>query len=52
MNREHYHFIKKQALAKSSATGDLVTANDLMRDALEKAFPAPKQFDMFGGKKC
>lgn len=51
LEKDHVEFIKQQALALSRETGQFVETNDLIREALQKAFPAPKQFDMFGNKR-
>lgn len=51
LEKEHLEFIRNQALKKSVMEGVLVGANDMIRDALAVAFPAPKQFDLFGDKK-
>lgn len=50
MEREHIDFIKSQALQRSIQEGTYVEPNQLIREALQKAFPAPKQFDMFGDR--
>lgn len=44
-------YIRSQALYRSSQEGMIVEANDLIRDALERAFPVPQQMDMFSCKK-
>jgi hypothetical protein len=49
IEKDHIDFIKNQALQLSLQTGVYVEPNDLIRDALKKAFPCPKQMDMFGG---
>jgi hypothetical protein len=51
INADVYNFIHKQAIHKTSQTGENFTSNDLIREALSTAFPAPKQLDMFGEKK-
>lgn len=51
LNKEHYDYIKRMAIMKTSEQGEIVTANDMMREALVKAFPCPTQVDMFGNKK-
>jgi len=43
-------YIKSQALQKSLSERYFIEPNDLIRDALIKAFPYPKQVDMFGCK--
>lgn len=47
---DHLHYIRKQALIKSLEKGKLIEATDLVREALIKYFPLPKQYDMFGDK--
>ena len=51
MEKDHLDFIKNQALHRSVKEGHLIEANELIREALQKAFPAPKQFDMFGARR-
>lgn len=51
MEKDHLDFIKCQALQRSVQEGHLIEANELIREALAKAFPTPKQFDMFGARK-
>ena len=51
MEKDHLDFIKGQALQRSVAEGKLIEANELIREALQKAFPTPKQFDMFGARR-
>ena len=51
INSDHYDFIKKQALIRTSQEGEFFTANELMREALVKAFPVPSHYDMFGQRK-
>jgi len=50
LERDHLEFINGQALKKSIQNGFYISAPQLIREALQKAFPAPKQFDMFGDK--
>lgn len=50
LENEHYEWIKRQAIHRSVQQGEIICANDVIREALQKAFPAPKQFDMFGSK--
>lgn len=50
LNEDHYAYIKKQALMKSSEQGEIVTPQEMIREALIKAFPCPGYYDMFGGK--
>jgi len=51
IERDHLDFIKRQALQKSLQMGRIIQPNELIREALQVAFPAPKQYDMFGDKK-
>jgi hypothetical protein len=51
INADLHDFITKQAIYKSSQVGKIIHCNDLIREALAIAFPAPKQRDMFGGQK-
>lgn len=51
LNQDHYAYIKRQAIMRSQQTNEQVTANDLIREALIKAFPHTSQYDMFGGVK-
>ena len=51
IEEEHYEFIKKQALMLSSQNGSIVQPNDIIREALQKAFPCPQLFDLFGTRK-
>jgi len=48
LEKEHLDFIKSQALQRSMSEGVPVEANQLIREALQRAFPTPGQFDMFG----
>lgn len=50
IEKEHYNFIKDQAMKISLKKGEYVQPNQLIREALKKAFPAPQLFDMFGTK--
>lgn len=50
LDGDHLEYIRRQAIAKSQQEGVLIEPNQLIREALQKAFPVPKQFDMFGGK--
>ena len=50
MEKDHLDFIKNQALQRSLQEGEYVEPNELIREALAKAFPTPKMFDMFGQK--
>jgi len=51
LEKDHLDFIKKQALQLSVQEGTYIEPNQLIREALQKAFPTPKQFDMFGARK-
>lgn len=51
LEKDHVEFIKRQALLLTQQTGEFVETNDLIRLALQKAFPAPKICDMFGNIK-
>lgn len=48
LEKEHLDFIKSQALQRSLSEGIPVEANQLIREALQRAFPIPGQLDMFG----
>lgn len=50
INQDHYAYIKRQAIMRSQQTGDIWGANDLIRDALVKAYPFSGQYDFFGSK--
>lgn len=47
----HYDYIKKQALMRSQETGQIVQPNDLIREGLQRQFPCPKLYDLFGNAK-
>lgn len=51
LEKDHIDFIKSQALQRSISEGTFIEPNELIREALQKAFPTPKQFDMFGARK-
>lgn len=51
LEKDHLDFIRKQAIARSSEEGVLIEPNQMIREALQKAFPCPKQYDMFGEPK-
>lgn len=51
IERAHFDYIKSQAIKRSQETGEIVQPNDLIREGLQRAFPCPKLFDMFGGVK-
>jgi transcriptional regulator of met regulon len=48
---EHLDLIKEQAMFRSIQEGRVIEANQLMREALIKAFPMPQQMDMLGEVK-
>lgn len=48
LNCDHYEYIKRQALIRTNQENEFFTANELMREALIKAFPLPSHYDMFG----
>jgi hypothetical protein len=50
INLDMYEFIKKQSIHKSLELGKIVQPNEMIREALQIAFPTPKQYDMFGVK--
>ncbi len=51
LEADHLDFIKSQALQMSVSQGVYIEPNTLIREALQRAFPTPKQFDMFGGRR-
>lgn len=51
LEQEHYDYIHKMALVKTQQDGELVHPNDLIREALVKAFPCPEIYDLFGNRK-
>lgn len=51
IEQEHYDYIKKMAQMRSQETGEIVQPNDLIREGLQKQFPCPQLFDLFGGRK-
>ncbi len=51
MEKDHLEFINRQAMHRSLEEGVCVETNEMIREALQKAFPMPKQFDMFGARK-
>lgn len=51
MEQDHLDFIKEQALQQSLKEGVYIEPNELIRQALQKAFPSPTLFDMFGERK-
>jgi hypothetical protein len=50
LEADHIDYIRKQALQKSIQEGFFIEPCQLIREALQKAFPCPTQFDMFGDK--
>lgn len=48
MEKDQLDYIKKQALTESIQKGQYVEANELIRQAIQKVFPMPTNFDMFG----
>ena len=51
LEKDLVDFIKNQALQRSVQEGIYIEPNELIREALLKAFPTPKQCDMFGGSR-
>ena len=51
LEKDHLEFIQRQARQKSVQEDRLIQPNELIRQALQIAFPSPKQFDMFGERK-
>ncbi len=51
LEQDTVDFIRSQALQISLKEGVTIEPNELIRQALQKAFPTPKQFDMFGDRK-
>jgi len=51
LEKDHLDFIKSQALQRSLEEGAYVEPNELIREALQKAFPCGKQSDMFSERK-
>lgn len=51
LEKDLLDYIKSQALQQSMSEGVYIEPNELMRQALIRAFPCPKQYDMFGNKK-
>jgi len=51
LEKDLVDFIKNQALQRSVNEGFYVEPNELIREALQKAFPTPKHYDMFGDLK-
>ena len=53
LEKDVMDFIRAQAIYKSQQEQTLIEPNSLIREAVYKAFPTPKQFDMFGARrKC
>lgn len=50
LEKEHVDYIRSQALQMSMSRGVYIEANQLIREALVKAFPLPSQYDMFGAE--
>lgn len=50
IERDLFDYIKRVAIQKSAQTGVNIEANDLIREALSKAFPILCQTDIFGDK--
>lgn len=48
VEKELLDYIKYQAIQLSAKTRFYVSHNELIRETLIKAFPTPKQYDMFG----
>ena len=51
LNQDHYDYIKRQAIIRTAQEGQFFTANELIREALVKAFPLPSHYDMFGKER-
>ena len=51
IEQSHYDYIKRMALSQYQQTGFYVEVNDLIRDALKKAYPCPELYDLFGKEK-
>ena len=51
MENDLFEFIEKQAMQRSLTEKCYIEPNELIREALKKAFPTPKQYDMFGKSK-
>lgn len=51
IEQEQYDYIATQSLLASQQQGKIVTVNDLIREGLDRQYPRPQQFDMFGNKK-
>lgn len=51
LEQKHYEYIQKMAIMQTTQTGAIVQANDLIREALVKAYPCPELYDLFGGHK-
>jgi len=45
ISKEHIDFIRKLAMRRSVEENNFVEANTLIREALEKVYPLPKQMD-------
>lgn len=47
----HYDYIQKMAKMRYQQEGVYVETNDLIREALQKQFPCPELYDLFGKVK-
>ncbi len=50
LEEDHFNYIKTQAFHASMSEQEHISPNQLIREALQKAFPLPTQMDMFGKK--
>jgi len=48
LEKDLLEFIKAQAIQMSVIDHKFISHNELIRNALIKSFPTPKQYDMFG----
>ena len=51
LEQAHYDYIHSQAMQMTHQAGKIIQANDLIREGLQKQFPCPELFDMFGVSK-
>lgn len=51
IEKKHYEYIARMALLQSQESGKIIHPNDIIRDALVKAFPCPELYDLFGARK-
>lgn len=51
LDAELLDFIRTQSAHETVRSKLFVSANDMIRDALKRAFPVPTQYDMFGDLK-